>query len=253
MHPRHPYVGELVYTAFSGSHQDAIKKGFEALGKDYDVWEVPYLPIDPHDVGRTYEAVIRVNSQSGKGGVAYILKFEHGLDLPRRLQIEFSGVIQRIAEEHRHRDHARAEIWSTFAATYLAPSEALALAGAPRRVPAGASGDVALEIPLRRSGAMATVRAEGPDPLAATAAMLRRECSIEVEIVDSRQHAVGEGPDAASVVYVEAKVGPRQGPLGRRPRPRPGAGDHPGCDQRGYQDFVTGCCMVPHRKRGAAG
>src|SRR5499426_3924475 len=98
VHPRHPYVGDLVYTAFSGSHQDAIKKGFEALGKDYDVWEVPYLPIDPHHVGRSYEAVIRVNSQSGKGGVAYIMKFEHGLDLPRRLQIEFSAVIQRLAE-----------------------------------------------------------------------------------------------------------------------------------------------------------
>ena len=98
VHPRHPYVGDLVYTAFSGSHQDAIKKGFEALGKDYDIWEVPYLPIDPHHVGRSYEAVIRVNSQSGKGGVAYIMKFEHGLDLPRRLQIEFSSVIQKLTE-----------------------------------------------------------------------------------------------------------------------------------------------------------
>ena len=99
VHPRHPYVGDLVYTAFSGSHQDAIKKGFEALGKNYDTWEVPYLPIDPHHVGRSYEAVIRVNSQSGKGGVAYIMKFEHGLDLPRRLQIEFSSVIQKMVEQ----------------------------------------------------------------------------------------------------------------------------------------------------------
>ncbi|MCK4178087.1 2-isopropylmalate synthase, partial [Aciditerrimonas ferrireducens] len=96
VHPRHPYVGDLVYTAFSGSHQDAIKKGMEALPKDYEVWEVPYLPIDPAHVGRTYEAVIRVNSQSGKGGVAYIMKTEHGLDLPRRLQIEFSAAIQHV-------------------------------------------------------------------------------------------------------------------------------------------------------------
>ncbi|HVW32447.1 MAG TPA: 2-isopropylmalate synthase, partial [Acidimicrobiia bacterium] len=99
VHPRHPYVGELVYTAFSGSHQDAIKKGFDALGTDYDVWEVPYLPIDPKHTGRSYEAVIRVNSQSGKGGVAYIMKAEHGFDLPRRLQIEFSRTIQTISED----------------------------------------------------------------------------------------------------------------------------------------------------------
>src|SRR6266702_8695704 len=98
VHPRHPYVGDLVYTAFSGSHQDAIKKGLEAIGPDYDVWDVPYLPVDPKHLGRSYEAVIRVNSQSGKGGVAYIMKFEHGLDLPRRLQIEFSSVIQKLTE-----------------------------------------------------------------------------------------------------------------------------------------------------------
>src|SRR4029434_9372379 len=99
VHPRHPYAGDLVYTAFSGSHQDAIKKGMEALPKDYAVWEVPYLPIDPKHVGRTYEAVIRVNSQSGKGGVAFIMKMEHGFDLPRRLQIEFSKTIQAITED----------------------------------------------------------------------------------------------------------------------------------------------------------
>src|ERR1700682_3653591 len=99
VHPRHPYVGDLVYTAFSGSHQDAIKKGMAALPPDYHHWEVPYLPIDPMHVGRTYEAIIRINSQSGKGGVAYIMHAEHGLDLPRRLQIEFSKTIQTIAED----------------------------------------------------------------------------------------------------------------------------------------------------------
>ena len=110
VHPRHPYVGDLVYTAFSGSHQDAIKKGFEALGKNYDIWEVPYLPIDPHHVGRSYEAVIRVNSQSGKGGVAYIMKFEHGFDLPRRLQIEFSSRDPEDGRAERHRDHRRSDL-----------------------------------------------------------------------------------------------------------------------------------------------
>ena len=119
VHPRHPYAGELVYTAFSGSHQDAIKKGFEALAKRNDsLWEVPYLPIDPKDLGRTYEAVIRVNSQSGKGGVAYVLKADHGLDLPRGLQIEFSKVVQEVADR-TGKELTSADIWSLFEETYL--------------------------------------------------------------------------------------------------------------------------------------
>src|SRR5205814_3059342 len=118
VHPRHPYVGDLVYTAFSGSHQDAIKKGLEAQPADYAVWDVPYLPIGPKHVGRTYEAVIRVNSQSGKGGVAYLMKAEHGLDLPRRLQIEFSGRVQKLAEDSGT-EITPAELWAAFSAEYL--------------------------------------------------------------------------------------------------------------------------------------
>jgi len=118
VHPRHPYVGDLVYTAFSGSHQDAIKKGMEALPRDYKVWEVPYLPIDPKHVGRTYEAVIRVNSQSGKGGVAYIMKAEHGFDLPRRLQIEFSKTIQTITEDSGTEISPK-DMWQAFENQYL--------------------------------------------------------------------------------------------------------------------------------------
>ena len=119
VHPRHPYAGELVYTAFSGSHQDAIKKGFEALQKrNDDFWEVPYLPIDPKDLGRSYEAVIRVNSQSGKGGVAYVLKADHGLDLPRGLQIEFSRIVQEVADRTGKEMTSR-DIWSLFQDTYL--------------------------------------------------------------------------------------------------------------------------------------
>src|SRR6516162_425028 len=118
VHPRHPYVGDLVYTAFSGSHQDAIKKGFEALPQNYEVWEVPYLPIDPKHVGRTYEAVIRVNSQSGKGGVAFIMKAEHGFDLPRRLQIEFSKTIQHITEDSGT-EISPADMWLAFKSVYL--------------------------------------------------------------------------------------------------------------------------------------
>ena len=119
VHPRHPYAGELVYTAFSGSHQDAIKKGFEALAKRNDsLWEVPYLPIDPKDLGRSYEAVIRVNSQSGKGGVAYVLQADHGLDLPRGLQIEFSRRVQEVADR-TGKELTSADIWSLFQDTYL--------------------------------------------------------------------------------------------------------------------------------------
>src|SRR5207302_2061539 len=117
VHPRHPYVGDLVYTAFSGSHQDAIKKGIAALGDDYEQWEVPYLPIGPHDVGRSYEAVIRVNSQSGKGGVAYVLKSEYQLDLPRKLQIEFSGVVQRHTDDEGG-EVAPAAMWEIFQREY---------------------------------------------------------------------------------------------------------------------------------------
>jgi 2-isopropylmalate synthase len=135
VHERHPYGGDLVYTAFSGSHQDAIKKGFEALERDADaagrtvdeiVWQVPYLPIDPKDVGRTYEAVIRVNSQSGKGGVAYIMKTEHNLDLPRRLQIEFSQVVQARTDSEGGEVGA-AEMWDIFSAEYLSGAGPISL------------------------------------------------------------------------------------------------------------------------------
>jgi 2-isopropylmalate synthase len=202
VHPRHPYVGDLVYTAFSGSHQDAIKKGFEALGKRYDLWEVPYLPIDPHHVGRSYEAVIRVNSQSGKGGVAYIMKFEHGLDLPRRLQIEFSSVIQRLAEESGTEVTAD-EIWSAFERTYLTPSAPVALAGAPVAAPGGGPGRVALEAGMVVRGERRTLAGEGTDVASACAAALGA-AGCPVEVLDYHQHAVGEG--ARSAVYVECRV-----------------------------------------------
>jgi 2-isopropylmalate synthase len=202
VHPRHPYVGDLVYTAFSGSHQDAIKKGFEALGKDYDVWEVPYLPIDPHHLGRTYEAVIRVNSQSGKGGVAYIMKFEHGLDLPRRLQIELSSVIQRIVER-TGTEITAGEIWSVFAATYLEPDRPLALAGPP--VVTGDGEATAVDAPVRLDGAERQIRSRGHGPAAAFADALTRDAGLAVEVLTQHAQATGEGAEA--VVCVEARVG----------------------------------------------
>jgi 2-isopropylmalate synthase len=206
VHPRHPYVGDLVYTAFSGSHQDAIKKGFEALGGDYALWEVPYLPIDPHHVGRSYEAVIRVNSQSGKGGVAYIMKFEHGLDLPRRLQIEFSSVIQRLTEASGTEITAD-QIWSAFRSTYLEPTRPLVLAGHPLLTTAAESGDTTLEANMQVDGTERWIKGQGNGPIAAFVDALGRGLGVAVDIVDYHEHALGEGADARAVAYVEAKLG----------------------------------------------
>jgi len=205
VHPRHPYVGDLVYTAFSGSHQDAIKKGFEALGKDYDVWEVPYLPIDPHHVGRSYEAVIRVNSQSGKGGVAYIMKFEHGLDMPRRLQIEFSSVIQRLTEQSGTEISAD-QIWSAFQSTYLAPDRPVALIGHPLITTVPDTGETTLEAHVRLSGGAKWVKGNGNGPIAAFVDGLRRDAGLAVELTDYAEHALGEGADARAVAYVETRT-----------------------------------------------
>jgi 2-isopropylmalate synthase len=205
VHVRHPYVGDLVYTAFSGSHQDAIKKGFEALGKDYDLWEVPYLPIDPHHVGRSYEAVIRVNSQSGKGGVAYIMKFEHGFDLPRRLQIEFSSVIQKLTEASGT-EIPTEQIWSAFQATYLATTRPLTLAGHPMLTTAPETGETTVEVALRLDSGERWVKGSGNGPIAAFVNALGRDLGMAVEIVDYAEHALGEGADARAAAYVEAKV-----------------------------------------------
>ena len=206
VHPRHPYVGDLVYTAFSGSHQDAIKKGFEALGKDYDVWEVPYLPIDPHHVGRSYEAVIRVNSQSGKGGVAYIMKFEHGLDLPRRLQIEFSSVIQKLTEASGT-EISSDQIWTSFESTYLKPTTPVALIGHPILTTAPETGETTIEATLKLETGQRVVKGRGNGPIAAFVDALGHDAGIAVEITDYSEHALGEGADARAAAYVEARIG----------------------------------------------
>ncbi len=205
VHPRHPYVGDLVYTAFSGSHQDAIKKGFEALGKNYDTWEVPYLPIDPHHVGRSYEAVIRVNSQSGKGGVAYIMKFEHGLDLPRRLQIEFSSVIQRLTEASGT-EITGDQIWSSFQTTYLTAGR-VALVGHPLITTAADTGATTMECNIRVDGVERWIKGSGNGPIAAFVDALGRDAGVSLELTDYTEHALGEGADASAVAYVEARTG----------------------------------------------
>jgi 2-isopropylmalate synthase len=205
VHPRHPYAGDLVYTAFSGSHQDAIKKGMEALAVSKDeVWEVPYLPIDPHDVGRTYEAIIRVNSQSGKGGVAYILKNDYHLDLPRRLQIEFMKVIQGITDT-TGKEITPEEIWRAFELTYLGPKAALELVATDTSDHAGTgSAGTKLQAVIRAGGEQRTIVGTGNGPIAALTDALARECGITLQVVDYVEHAVGAGSDATAVAYIEA-------------------------------------------------
>jgi 2-isopropylmalate synthase len=201
VHPRHPYAGELVYTAFSGSHQDAIKKGFEALEKRNDaLFEVPYLPIDPKDLGRTYEAVIRVNSQSGKGGVAYVIKADHGLDLPRALQVEFSRVVQEVADR-TGKELTGADIWSLFGETYLG-------SGGVRLVdysvlPEPRPGERRIVATIEERGAERRIEGVGNGPIAAFVDALKRDCGIALTVLDYHENAVGAGADAQAAAYVQ--------------------------------------------------
>jgi 2-isopropylmalate synthase len=199
--PRHPYVGDLVYTSFSGSHQDAIKKGMEALPSDYSTWEVPYLPIDPKHVGRSYEAVIRVNSQSGKGGVAYIMKNEHGMDLPRRLQIEFSRCI-KVITEGSGTEITPEEMWDAFAAEYLQAAPRTRLAGYDT---ASDDGNVTVRARLATAGATTTISGHGNGPISALVHGLRQDLGIEVDVLDYAEHALGAGEEATAVAYVEVR------------------------------------------------
>ncbi len=203
VHPRHPYAGDLVYTAFSGSHQDAIKKGFAALGDGYEQWEVPYLPIDPSHTGRTYEAIIQVNSQSGKGGVAYIMDAEHGLDLPRRLQVEFSKEVQAVTEDSGTVIQP-GEMWDVFSRTYLPEDAGIRLVGS--EVTTGGH-RTTVTAQLLVDGDPRTVMGEGNGPIDALLSGLRADLGIDFEVQDYSQHALTAGSEASAVAYVEA-VGP---------------------------------------------
>ena len=209
VHPRHPYGGDLVYTAFSGSHQDAIKKGLEAMDREAAergvpvgelTWGVPYLPIDPKDVGRSYEAVIRVNSQSGKGGVAYVLKNDHHLDLPRRMQIEFSRVVQEVADGEGGEISA-ARIWEMFTATYLARTAPLRLVSQSLT-----SGDTdRIDAVVELDGARHTITGRGNGPIAAFVHALQ-EVGIDARVLDYAEHATGAGEEAQAASYLEVAV-----------------------------------------------
>jgi 2-isopropylmalate synthase len=201
VHPRHPYAGDLVYTAFSGSHQDAIKKGMRAIGDTYEQWEVPYLPIDPKHTGRAYEAIIRVNSQSGKGGVAYVMDTEHGLDLPRRLQVEFSKQVQTVTEG-TGTEMRPAQMWEVFAGTYLPEDAGLRLLGS--EVTTG-DGRTTVVVQLLVDGVHRTVVGTGNGPIDALSAGLRDELGYDFGVRDYSEHALTAGSGASAVAYVEAE------------------------------------------------
>jgi 2-isopropylmalate synthase len=208
VHPRHPWVGDLVYTAFSGSHQDAIKKGFEALdrkaeanGGEYPEWGVPYLPLDPKHLGRTYEAVIRVNSQSGKGGVAYVMKTEHGFDLPRRLQIEFSKTIQHITEDSGT-EISPVVMWDAFQSEYLTAEPRLRLDSHELRSDSSA-GRTEITAQLVVDGERVTVTGEGNGPIDAFVKAIRVGVGATLDVIDYAEHAMGQGSDSTAVAYVE--------------------------------------------------
>jgi 2-isopropylmalate synthase len=205
VHPRHPYAGELVYTAFSGSHQDAIKKGFEALARRNDtLWEVPYLPIDPKDLGRTYEAVIRVNSQSGKGGVAYVMKADYGLDLPRGLQIEFSKRVQEVADR-TGKELSSADIWSLFEETYLRRDGVVLADYSLLPEPRAGERRIAAAIAVNRIERR--IEGVGNGPIAAFVDALHRNCDIALNVLDYHEDAVSAGADAQAVAYVQIREG----------------------------------------------
>ena len=203
VHPRHPYAGDLVYTAFSGSHQDAIKKGMTALkNANSELWEVPYLPIDPADVGRTYEEIIRINSQSGKGGIAYILQEEFNMNLPRRLQIEFSQVVQRVTDD-TGLEISASDLWDVFNREYLERHQPFEILEHQTMPDTHASERRILTATLRNKGEREVVSGVGNGPIDAFTDALRKHYDLGLSVVDYAEHSTGFGADATAIAYVE--------------------------------------------------
>ncbi|ALT76510.1 2-isopropylmalate synthase [Paucibacter sp. KCTC 42545] len=200
VHPRHPYVGDLVYTSFSGSHQDAIKKAFAAR-KEGDIWDMPYLPIDPKDLGRSYDAVIRVNSQSGKGGISYLLETEYGLELPRRLQIEFSQVVQAVMDD-AGKELSAADLWGIFEGEY-----GLASTSVQAQLKEAAGGAASLRGQAQVAGQTLQIDGQGTGPIDAFVAGLRSQLGAAVRVLDYHEHAIGSGANARAVAYLELRIG----------------------------------------------
>lgn len=207
VHPRHPYVGDLVYTSFSGSHQDAIRKAFAARKED-DIWDMPYLPLDPKDLGRSYEAVIRVNSQSGKGGIAYLLESEYGVELPRRLQIEFSQVVQGVMDASGKELTAQ-DLWSLFEGEYGLRSTAVPQHQVLEELRTAEGTQVALAAQVQVGGRAFGIRGTGNGPIDAFVAGLSQVTGESIRVLDYHEHAIGAGANAQAVAYLELRVGER--------------------------------------------
>lgn len=205
VHPRHPYAGELVYTAFSGSHQDAIKKGF-AVQKKEGLWEVPYLPIDPADLNRSYDAVVRVNAQSGKGGVSFLLQQQAGLHLPRKLQIEFSGVVQKVSDT-TGKEVKSADIVKIFEQEYFEVNSPFTYQSSKLKNYDDSQHQVDIIIYAQHENKTVEISGTGNGPIDAAAHALSQYADVQISVVDYSEHSVGEGSDVAAVCYVEMKVG----------------------------------------------
>lgn len=208
VHPRHPYVGDLVYTSFSGSHQDAIKKAFAArheCGGQGEIWDMPYLPIDPQDLGRSYDAVIRVNSQSGKGGISYLLESEYGLELPRRLQIEFSQVVQAVMDTEG-RELTAEDLWCIFGAHYRI-DDAQAPHIRHQQMHERDDGSMQLRVQVQVGDAWLQIAGVGNGPVDAFVAGVAAAAGVPIRVLDYHEHAIGEGAAARAVAYLELRVG----------------------------------------------
>lgn len=206
VHPRHPYAGDLVFTAFSGSHQDAINKGLKALKTvNSPVWDVPYLPIDPADVGASYEAVIRINSQSGKGGISYIMETEYGIQMPRALQVEFSGVVQQISDG-TGAEQTAADLWAAFEKEYLDARSPYEFVEHVTRVGAHASEIRKMSATVRKFGEIIELEGAGTGPIDAYVDAIKRDAGVDVKVFSYSEHSVGSGADAVAIAFVEAEV-----------------------------------------------
>jgi 2-isopropylmalate synthase len=211
VHPRHPYAGDLVYTSFSGSHQDAIKKAFtnreQQVAKNPNtIWDMPYLPVDPMDVGRSYEAIIRVNSQSGKGGISYLLQSEYGVDLPRRMQIEFSQVVQQVMDT-TGKEMSADDIWNIFDNEYL--SRGMPYKYIAHKLAEDSSKPEAVEVSTDVSvyGAKHSAKGIGNGPIDAFVAAIAQEIHAPVKVMDYHEHSIGQGANATAITYIEMRVG----------------------------------------------
>ena len=228
VHPRHPYAGDLVFTAFSGSHQDAIKKGFQAIKKSNDPkWEVPYLPIDPADLGRNYEAVVRINSQSGKGGVAFLLEKDHGVSLPRRLQISLSQRIQKLADD-TGKEISSSQIWDIFEKKYLQPINNYSYI----KHSSSSKDDLhKLELTMNMNNEETTIQGSGNGPIDSFVNGLSEKIGVEIKVADYHQTAISSGSDAKAAAYIE---------LEKDGKTFWGVGIHPNTTRASFDAIIVG-------------